>query len=62
MRENDRRKVAALAFGGDAMEETLDKLCAGAGEPDALRQNPDILHSECLSRRVSFGRPLPDSL
>src|SRR5215472_5760239 len=31
-RENDRRKVAALVFVGDAMEETLDKLCADAGE------------------------------
>src|SRR6516162_4521946 len=31
-RENDRRKVAALVFVGDAMEETLDRLCAGAGE------------------------------
>jgi hypothetical protein len=31
-RENNRQKVAALVFVGDAMEETLDKLCAGAGE------------------------------
>jgi hypothetical protein len=30
--ENDRRKVAALVFVGDAMEEPLDALCAGAGE------------------------------
>jgi len=31
-RENDSRKVAALVFIGDAMEESLDDLCAGAGE------------------------------
>jgi hypothetical protein len=30
-RENDAAKVAALVFVGDAMEETLDDLCAGAG-------------------------------
>jgi hypothetical protein len=30
-RENDNAKVAALAFVGDAMEESLDDLCAGAG-------------------------------
>jgi len=31
-RENDRGKVAALVFIGDAMEESLDDLCAVAGE------------------------------
>jgi hypothetical protein len=31
-RETDARKVAALIFIGDAMEESLDALCAGAGE------------------------------
>src|SRR6266849_10908447 len=31
-RENDRRKVAVLVFIGDAMEESLDELCARAGE------------------------------
>ena len=30
--ENDSRKVAALVFIGDAMEELLDDLCAAAGE------------------------------
>ncbi|MGB6534595.1 MAG: VWA domain-containing protein [Xanthobacteraceae bacterium] len=30
-RENDRAKVAALVFVGDAMEEDLDQLCVGAG-------------------------------
>src|SRR5262249_25150920 len=38
-RENGRRKVAALVFVCDAMEETLDRLCAGAGEL-ALRGVP----------------------
>jgi hypothetical protein len=31
-RENDSHKVAALVFIGDAMEESLDDLCSGAGE------------------------------
>src|SRR5580700_1910941 len=31
-REYDSRKVTALVFVGDAMEETLDDLCARAGE------------------------------
>jgi hypothetical protein len=31
-RENDSRKVAVLVFIGDAMEESLDDLCARAGE------------------------------
>src|SRR5579862_1850458 len=31
-RENDAAKVSALVFVGDAMEERLDDLCAGAGE------------------------------
>jgi len=44
-RENDRRKVAALVFVGDAMEETLDRLCAGAGEL-ALRGVPAFMFQE----------------
>jgi hypothetical protein len=32
LRENDSRKIAALVFIGDAMEEALDDLCAAAGE------------------------------
>jgi hypothetical protein len=31
-RENDNAKIAAVVFVGDAMEEALDDLCAGAGE------------------------------
>jgi hypothetical protein len=31
-RENDKAKVGALVFVGDAMEESLDELSAGAGE------------------------------
>jgi hypothetical protein len=31
-RENDSAKVAVLVFVGDAMEESLDDLCAGAAE------------------------------
>src|SRR5260370_41271487 len=31
-RENESGKVAVLAFIGDAMEESLDELCARAGE------------------------------
>jgi hypothetical protein len=44
-RENDRGKVAALVFVGDAMEETLDELCAGAGEL-ALRSVPAFMFQE----------------
>jgi len=44
-RENDRRKVAALVFVGDAMEETLDRLCAGAGEL-ALHGVPAFMFQE----------------
>jgi hypothetical protein len=44
-RENDRRKVAALVFVGDAMEETVDRLCAGAGEL-ALRGVPVFMFQE----------------
>ena len=39
-RENDRFKVGALVFIGDAMEENLDELCSGAGEL-GLRALPD---------------------
>jgi hypothetical protein len=31
-RENDAARIAALVFVGDAMEESLDDLCAAAGE------------------------------
>jgi hypothetical protein len=31
-RENEAAKIAALVFIGDAMEESLDDLCGGAGE------------------------------
>src|SRR6478752_1850742 len=44
-RENDRRKVAGLVFVGDAMEETLDRLCADAGEL-ALRGVPVFMFQE----------------
>jgi hypothetical protein len=44
-RQNDRRKVAALVFVGDAMEETVDRLCAGAGEL-ALRGVPVFMFQE----------------
>ena len=44
-RENDRAKVGALVFVGDAMEESLDDLCAGAGEL-ALRNVPAFMFQE----------------
>ncbi len=44
-RENDNAKVAALAFVGDAMEEELDDLCAGAGEL-GLRNVPAFMFQE----------------
>jgi len=44
-RENDRRKVAGLVFVGDAMEETLDRVCADAGEL-ALRGVPVFMFQE----------------
>ena len=44
-RENDRGKVAALVFVGDAMEEMLDELCAGAGEL-GLRSLPAFMFQE----------------
>jgi hypothetical protein len=44
-RENDRRKVAALVFVGDAMEEMLDEVCAGAGEL-GLRSVPAFMFQE----------------
>src|SRR5262249_823084 len=51
-RENDRRKVAALVFVGDAMEETLDKLCADAGEL-ALRGIPAFMFQGVTIQLVS---------
>jgi hypothetical protein len=44
-RENDRHKVAALVLVGDAMEEMLDELCAGAGEL-TLRSVPAFMFQE----------------
>jgi hypothetical protein len=44
-RENDRFKVGALVFIGDAMEENLDELCAGAGEL-SLRSVPAFMFQE----------------
>jgi len=43
--ENDRAKVAALVFVGDAMEEALDDLCAGAAEL-GLRSIPAFMFQE----------------
>jgi hypothetical protein len=43
--ENERRKVAALVFVGDAMEESLDVLCASAGEL-GLRSVPAFMFQE----------------
>jgi hypothetical protein len=44
-RENDRAKVGALVFVGDAMEESLDDLCAGAGDL-GLRNVPAFMFQE----------------
>jgi len=44
-RENDRAKIGALVFVGDAMEESLDELCAGAGEL-GLRGVPAFMFQE----------------
>ena len=44
-RENDRAKVGTLVFVGDAMEESLDELCAGAGEL-GLRSVPAFMFQE----------------
>jgi hypothetical protein len=44
-RENDRFKVGALVFIGDAMEENLDELCGGAGEL-GLRSIPAFMFQE----------------
>lgn len=44
-RENDLEKVSALVFVGDAMEEELDDLCAGAGEL-SLRAVPAFMFQE----------------
>jgi hypothetical protein len=43
--ENDRSKIAAMVFVGDAMEEALDDLCAGAGEL-GLRNIPAFMFQE----------------
>ena len=44
-RESNKGKVGALVFVGDAMEESLDDLCAGAGEL-ALRSIPAFMFQE----------------
>ena len=44
-RENDSIKVGALVFVGDATEEVLDDLCAGAGEL-GLRNVPAFMFQE----------------
>ncbi len=44
-RENDKKKIGALVFVGDAMEESLDNLCAGAGEL-GLRNVPAFMFQE----------------
>ncbi len=44
-RENDSAKIGALVFVGDAMEEALDDLCAGAGEL-GLRNVPAFMFQE----------------
>jgi hypothetical protein len=44
-RESDKGKVGALVFVGDAMEESLDDLCAGAGEL-GLRSIPAFMFQE----------------
>jgi hypothetical protein len=44
-RENDSAKVGTLVFVGDAMEESLDDLCAGAGEL-GLRNVPALMFQE----------------
>jgi hypothetical protein len=44
-RENDKAKIGALVFVGDAMEESLDDLCAGAGAL-GLRSVPAFMFQE----------------
>lgn len=44
-RENDKTPLGALIFVGDAMEESLDDLCAGAGEL-GLRNVPAFMFQE----------------
>jgi hypothetical protein len=44
-RENDKARIGALVFVGDAMEEALDELCAGAGEL-AVRNVPAFMFQE----------------
>src|ERR1700689_2973080 len=44
-RENDSAKVGTLVFVGDAMEESLDDLCAGAGDL-GMRNVPAFMFQE----------------
>jgi hypothetical protein len=39
-RENDKARIGALVFVGDAMEEALDALCAGAGNSAFAMSRP----------------------
>jgi len=45
LRENDKAKIGALVFVGDAVEESLDDLCARAGEL-GLRSVPAFMFQE----------------
>jgi hypothetical protein len=44
-RESDKARIGAVIFVGDAMEESLDDLCAGAGEL-GLRNIPAFMFQE----------------
>jgi hypothetical protein len=44
-RENDKARIGALVFVGDAMEESLDELCAAAGEL-GVRSVPAFMFQE----------------
>jgi hypothetical protein len=44
-RENEKARIGALVFVGDAMEEALDDLCAGAGEL-GVRNVPAFMFQE----------------
>src|SRR5262249_32360667 len=54
-RENDSNKVAVLVFVGDAMEESLDELCARAGELGLRNVLPFCAGGRARTRRA-FAR------
>ena len=60
-RENDKARIGALVFVGDAMEEALDDLCSGAGEL-GVRNVPAFMFRRATTRSASrpFAR-LPAS-